>query len=351
MVPEVQRKMANRAVVISLVWTVAGMTLCNLFYFLSLTRISAPLTSLFKNTVPIILLGVRFVSGQPVAALESWGVMIAMVGAGLVGYEALSAGSDSSNQDFVIGTLYGCLAAVFAAVYLIYGKICRPDVDVFVLNFVVCVVSSLASIVTMALYFPGDLGPYDSLPVKSQIGTLFGFMTSWSLFVPQLCISVMIDFFSITGFLALMKYFDSLFLSIACLTSPIITMLIDVIFSITGIPDSLTIGGCIVVIVGCGFVVKASAGEKTQVIEASKMLQARREGKTSLGIFSRTTETSRSSTRTRSTSHGSIEMKMKQTKGRDFKSPLVPVKDDEWERSEGGVSRDRSVQHNRYGAV
>jgi len=100
-----------------------------------------------------------------------------------------------------------------------------------------------------------------------------------------------------------------------------------------------------------GFVVKASAGEKTQVIEASKMLQARREGKTSLGIFSRTTETSRSSTRTRSTSHGSIEMKMKQTKGRDFKSPLVPVKDDEWERSEGGVSRDRSVQHNRYGAV
>mmetsp|Transcript_21371 Transcript_21371/g.27629 ORF Transcript_21371/g.27629 Transcript_21371/m.27629 type:complete len:913 (-) Transcript_21371:111-2849(-) len=285
-VPEVRLKIFKPDVLKDLLLAVFGKCLCNTTFYIAMMYMAIPLVGLFQNTVPVLLLGLKLVQKEPISLMEGTGAAVAFGGTVVVGIDSLDSNTSSAGGNFWIGSAFSLLSAIGLAIYLIYAKKTRPNVDIFILNFVMCITTPLSSLLVQIFVFPETLQPLDVVPVSSIAGTLFGFLLVPSLFIVSCTISLCTDVISSTGALAVMKYFDPLFISIAFLSTPVISIVLDLVLGVSGLPDAITLFGCFLVMTGCGIVIKASSGSKTETIDTTQNLKPSATKEGDAGVFS-----------------------------------------------------------------
>jgi len=253
-----------------------GMTVCNTFFYTALMYLAIPLCSLFENSVPLVLVGVRLFTGQAISWMEGIGTITAMCGAAIVSADALKfeASSATGTASYIHGSVCAFLAAIGMAIYLTFAKQIRPTLDITLLNFAVCIVTPVASLVLEVLFYQSDFGPFPQLPTKSRIGVLFGYLFKPDLFFAQLGTSFIMDIIASQGALAVLCYFEALLVSVVLLTQPVVVILLDLVLGVSSFPSTMTLIGCTVVMLGCGFVVISSSGEHIEVIDASSLIDA-----------------------------------------------------------------------------
>jgi len=208
--------------------------------------------------------------------MEGIGTIIAMCGAAIVSVDALKSGSSSETgtTSYIHGSVCALTAAIGMAVYLTYAKKIRPTLDITLLNFAVCIVTPLASLILEVLFYQSDFGPFAQLPTKSRVGALFGYLLKPDLFIAQLGTSFIMDIVASQGALAVLCYFEALLVSVVLLTQPVVVILLDLVLGVSSFPSTMTLIGCTVVMLGCGFVVISSSGEHIEVIDASSLIDA-----------------------------------------------------------------------------
>ena len=190
-----------------------------------------------------------------------------MIGALICAY----AGSDStvtedhhSGNLALTGNVLAFLASVSTALYLTVAKSMRPKVDLFVFMlfiFTYAAVAVLAYIIWAGQRFEISTDP--------TIG-LFGWVDLQIDRLPlELWMAIICNLLGTTGYIAIMKYFDPVVVSMVMLMEPIVASLMGAVAGVSTLPGLLTWAGDGVVAMGSILVI-LSGSKKTETIDATE---------------------------------------------------------------------------------
>jgi drug/metabolite transporter (DMT)-like permease len=221
-----------------------------------------------SNLASLIIIGSKFVLGSPVLLLEGTGAAIGMTGALICAY----AGSEASGEEghdsslAMLGNILAFLASVATALYLTVAKTLRPRVDLFV--FMLFIFTYAAMSVLLYMVWAGQ--PYE-LSTDATIG-LFGWLRLEPDRLPlELWMAIICNLLGTTGYIAIMKYFDPVVVSMVMLMEPIVASLMGAAAGVSTLPGLMTWAGDGVVVVGSILVI-LSGSKKTETIDATKAL-------------------------------------------------------------------------------
>ena len=220
-----------------------------------------------SNLASLIIIGSKFVLGSPVLFLEGIGAAIGMLGALICAY----AGSDSTGTEdhhsgniALIGNILAFLASVSTALYLTVAKTMRPKVDLFV--FMLFIFTYAAVAVLAYMIWAGQ--PFE-VSTDPTIG-LFGWVDLQMDRLPlELWMAIICNLLGTTGYIAIMKYFDPVVVSMVMLMEPIVASLMGAVAGVSTLPGLVTWAGDGVVVVGSILVI-LSGSKKTETIDATK---------------------------------------------------------------------------------
>ena len=197
--------------------------------------------------------------------------MIGFIGALICASASSSADSDDENtvnngHREMMGNILAFLASVATAQYLTVAKTLRPKVDLFVFMFLIFTLSSVSILVYMTY-----IGQEYELSFHPVIG-LFGWMNPQMDRLPlELFMTIICNGVGTTGYIAIMKYFDPVVVSMVMLMEPIIASFIGAAVGVSTLPGWVTWAGDAVVAVG-SFLVISSGAKKTESIDATGAL-------------------------------------------------------------------------------
>lgn len=222
-----------------------------------------------SNLASLIIIASKVVMGRPVLFLEGTGAAIGMAGALFCAY----AGNDSKETDDVgssnfamVGNVLCFLASVATAIYLSIAKTLRPRVDLFVFMLFIFTYASISVLVYMI--WIGQ--PYEC-SFDRVIG-LFGWMDFQFDRLPlELWMAIVCNGIGTCGYIAIMKYFDPVVVSMVMLMEPILASLMGYAAGVSDLPGLLTWVGDAIVVVGSVLVI-SSGSKKTETIDATKAL-------------------------------------------------------------------------------
>lgn len=175
-------------------------------------------TKVLSNLASLIIIGSKFVLGSPVLLLEGTGAAIGMAGALICAY----AGNDSSESEdhdsnlAMVGNVLAFLASVATALYLTVAKSLRPRVDLMVFMLFIFTYASMTVLVYMMWS-----GQSFEISTDPNIG-LFGWLRLQPDRLPlELWMAIICNLLGTTGYIAIMKYFDPVVVSMVMLMEPI----------------------------------------------------------------------------------------------------------------------------------
>ena len=258
-----------------LTWTqggkIVGSSIANVVFALTFT-ISLEMTSIgdayiFNNSHSLIIVFGKMLWGIPIAHMERGGALLGMFGGMLCTLD-----TSSSGPDPVLGDLVALLGAMGGVVYILLAKQLRPCIDLVVFMF--CLVSIGAFCVFLVLCVSGTEWSFSSHPNHG----LYGWITPVPNRLPvELFLVIICNGLGATGYIAVMKYFDPLVVSVVMLMEPIIGAGLGLAAGISGLPGPWTIFGGSFVLLGTYFVIR-SASHKTQAINVQEALRPRGSG-------------------------------------------------------------------------
>ena len=216
----------------------------------------------------LLIIGSNLALGAPVLFFEGLGALIGLAGA-LICAKASSGDDDdedeanSSRSRAMMGNIIAFLASVSTAFYLIVAKNLRPKVDLFLFMFQIFTLASIFLFIYMQ-----QSGQECELSFHPEIG-FFGWMNPQLDRLPlELYMAIICNGVGTTGYIAIMKYFDPVVVSMVMLMEPVIAAFMGVAAGVSTLPGWVTWAGDAVVTVGSLMVISSGA-KKTESIDAT----------------------------------------------------------------------------------
>jgi len=249
---------------------------------------SLELTSLvnafiLSNMASLLMIGSKVALGIPVLFFEGLGAMIGFGGALICAaagngdddvseaHRAILTESleDASNNHLeMTGNILAFSSSVSTAIYLTVAKRLRPQVDLVLFMFMIFTLASLFLLLYIITY-SGQEYEFSFDPV---IG-IFGWINSQPDRLPlELYIAAIVNGVGTMGYVAVMKYFDPVVVSMVMLMEPIIATFIGKAVGVSTFPGWITWAGDGVVMVGSIMVIW-SGSKKRETIDATDALQ------------------------------------------------------------------------------
>ena len=240
---------------------------------------------ILSNLASLIIIFSKAVIGLPILLLEGWGASIGFGGALLctAAPNVLEEASDDilstphSKVDATMpresmGNWLAFSASVGMAAYLVIAKNLRSKVDLFVFMFSLFLFASIFLLVAMVL-----AGEPMSVSLHPVYG-IFGWMTPVQDRLPlELYMAIVCNIIGTTGYIAVMKYFDPVVISMVMLTEPVIAAFLGVLVGVDQLPGMQVWIGDAIVCTGSVLVIY-SGSRKKESIDATKSLMTPKVG-------------------------------------------------------------------------
>ncbi|ETW09095.1 hypothetical protein H310_01553 [Aphanomyces invadans] len=217
---------------------------------------------IFCNAHSLLLVVAKWVTGQPVVPLETVGAILGIAGGVITTADGSTADVDivGSNSPTVGGDLVALAGAVAGVFYLTYAKSLRSQIGV--LNFCSIVFTGTWVIITLSMLVlqPGEF-ELSAHPTRGFFGWVHHMEVEFVLVIlVTLCGSM--------GFVAAMKYFPALVVSVTMLLEPVVATVICLALGMASVPGWLTFVGGFGVIIGTVLVI-VSASESTETVNVT----------------------------------------------------------------------------------
>jgi len=231
---------------------------------LAVTMTSVTNATLFGNVPSCFIVLKKLFMREQIALLEGLGALIALVGALLVGHPWSQAeGASAGVQPTLTGDLVALVGSVGGAFYLENGKVVRAKVDLFILLSIMMVFNGFIMLGVTCLRQWPLITFYD--PANTENSLVGWAYPTLGCLYSQLYLSGIVDVMGTLGYIASMKYFDPLIISVVMLAEPIMATAQGIVVGVASIPDAYGIIGSFIVILGATLVVKSSASHEDKV--------------------------------------------------------------------------------------
>lgn len=237
--------------------------------------VSLALTSLanafvFSNMTSLVIIVAKSLMGVPVLMLEASGAIIGIVGGIICSKDqAEDEGGDSLYPNEMLGNLIALSASFGTAAYLAIARDLRSKCDLFVFMFTIFFLSSFFVLAFMML--SGEPVEFSRHP---NLG-MFGWMNLEANRLPlELFFAVVVNGIGTLGYIAVLKFFDSIVVSVIMLMEPVVGVFIGVLVGVDTLPGTITWVGDTIVTLGSALVVYSGA-KKTESIDATKAVRPR----------------------------------------------------------------------------
>jgi len=224
---------------------------------------------ILANLASLIIIGCKFVMGHQVLLFEGIGALVGFAGALIctsAPADSDDSGAPSDGHLAMLGNIIAFLASVSTAMYLTLAKKLRPKVDIFLFMFILFTISSTSLFVYMK--FAGQ--PVE-MSFHPNVG-LFGWMNPELDRLPlELYSAIVCNVVGTAGYIAIMKYFDPVVVSMVMLMEPIVASFMGAAVGVSSLPGWITWAGDAVVVLGSAMVISSGA-KKTESIDATDAL-------------------------------------------------------------------------------
>lgn len=223
---------------------------------------------IFNNCHSLLMVLARLALGKYVSQFEGIGTGIGIIGGAITTLDHSATPSVESDVVGVslAGDLVALLGAVGGALYLVSAKKLRAEVDVTVLMAGIFFVSALVHFPVFSL-----LGTNFEMSTDPAIG-LFGWLDS-SRFLSEVYVVIVCTLIGTLGYVAVMKYFDPIVVSVVMLVEPAIANMMGVVVGVDALPGFLTVVGSLLVVAGTLLVIVANASH-VETINATPAMSA-----------------------------------------------------------------------------
>ncbi|KAL3668456.1 hypothetical protein V7S43_006539 [Phytophthora oleae] len=248
---------------------------CSLSYALflmtflwSLSHTSIDHAYIFNNCHSLLMVVGRLLLGRYVSQFEGLGTAIGVIGGALTTLDHQQSSSTGAEvvQVSLAGDLVALLGAVGGALYLITAKKLRAEMDISILFVGMFTLLAL-------LIFPA----FSLLEIPFQASRdpetgLFGWLDP-SRAASEAYIVLVCTLVGTLGYIAVMKYFAPIVVSVVMLVEPVLAAFMGVAVGVDVFPGLLTIVGSLLIIAGTALVI-VSNSSKTQTIDATQAMSS-----------------------------------------------------------------------------
>ena len=244
----------------------ANYALMNTTFAVSLEMTSLINAFILSNMASLIMIGWKFITGVEVLCFEGIGAVIGVAGALICA--AGSGDSEDTNEDMssreYFGDILAFSASIGVAIYLTIAKRLRPKIDLVLFMFLVFSLSSIFLLIYITVYS----GQQYEFSFDPSIG-LFGWVNMRGDRLPlELYVAIICNGVGTMGYIAILKYFDAVVVSMIMLCEPIVATFIGMVVGVSALPDIETwIGNAIVM--GGSIMVIRTGSKKTETIDAT----------------------------------------------------------------------------------
>jgi len=230
-----------------LTFTAAMYAFMCIFFVWALEMTAVGNAVIFSNSQSLLLLVGKLFVGAPISTTEGTGALVAFAGAILCSKDSAEADATAAGGRFgtVIGDLFALSSALCGVGYLVFAKIVRSTMDLYVFMFFVMFVGSLWTLVCVLLR-----GETVSFDMNNNHGVL-GWLNFHADRLPLEVIMVVIcNLFGAMGYVRAMHYFDNLVISVAALLEPVVAEVMAFCIGVGSLPHPMGWIGNILVVLG-----------------------------------------------------------------------------------------------------
>ncbi|CAJ1969368.1 unnamed protein product [Cylindrotheca closterium] len=250
----------------------ASYSLLTAAFVIALEKTNLANAFVLSNLASLVIICGKLALGIKVLLLEGTGAFIGLSGAvvcALAPPAVVVEATDrmlstlTSNEE-QIGDGIAFLCSLGTAMYLIKAKKLRYKMDLFVFMFLIFALASVFLLCYMIM-----TGEEIRISADPNVG-LFG----WTDLVPdrlplELYMAIVCNIAGTTGYIAVMKYFDPVVITMVMLTEPAVATLLGILAGVEKLPVGQVIVGNAFVILG-SIIVIASESKSTESIDATK---------------------------------------------------------------------------------
>ncbi|KAE9325758.1 hypothetical protein PF008_g16798 [Phytophthora fragariae] len=234
----------------------------------SLSHTSIDHAYIFNNCHSLLMVVGRLLLGRYVSQFEGLGTAIGVIGGALttLDHQQSSATGGEVVQVSLAGDLVALVGAVGGALYLITAKKLRTEMDIsilFVGMFTLLALLIFPVFSLLEIPFETSRDP--------EIG-LFGWLDP-SRAASEAYIVLVCTLIGTLGYIAVMKYFAPIVVSVVMLVEPVLAAFMGVAVGVDVFPGLLTIAGSLLIIGGTALVI-VSNSSKTQTIDATQAMSS-----------------------------------------------------------------------------
>ncbi|KAF4316977.1 hypothetical protein BBO99_00005449 [Phytophthora kernoviae] len=234
----------------------------------SLSHTSIDHAYIFNNCHSLLMVVGRLLLGRYVSQFEGLGTAIGVIGGALttLDHQQLSASDTGVVEVSLAGDLVALLGAVGGALYLITAKKLRLEMDISLL-FV-----GMFTMLTLLLFPMFSLLEIPFEASRDPVVGLFGWLDP-SRAASEAYIVLVCTLVGTLGYVAVMKYFAPIVVSVVMLMEPVLAAFMGVAVGVDVFPGLLTIIGSLLIIAGTVLVIMSNTS-KTQTIDATPAMSS-----------------------------------------------------------------------------
>jgi len=212
----------------------ANYALMNTTFAVSLEMTSLINAFILSNMASLIMIGWKFITGVKVLCFEGLGALIGFVGAlSAAGSDGESTMVEDTSSSEYFGDILAFSASIGVAIYLTIAKRLRQRIDLVLF---MSLVFSLSS-VFLLLYITVCSGQQYEFSFDPSIG-LFGWMGMRGDRLPlELYVAIICNGVGTMGYIAILKYFDAVVVSMVMLCEPIVATFIGMVVGVSTLPS------------------------------------------------------------------------------------------------------------------
>mmetsp|Transcript_35911 Transcript_35911/g.54588 ORF Transcript_35911/g.54588 Transcript_35911/m.54588 type:complete len:659 (-) Transcript_35911:84-2060(-) len=244
-------------------------------FVVALSMTSLANTVVLANLTSLVIIIAKGVMGLPVLFLEGSGALIGITGAVICSRDTTASthASIDANDDSraLAGNIIALSASFAKAAYLTTAKSLRPRCDLFVFMFGIFFISSLFVLAFILITEePVEFSRHPNYGLFGWTNTAFDRLPL-ELYIVYVC-----NFLGAMGYIAVLKYFDSIVIATIMLMEPVSAVFIGFWAGVSSLPGMQTWIGDAIVTMGSGMVIY-SGSSKTESIDATKAVRPKHE--------------------------------------------------------------------------
>ena len=246
-------------------------------FVVALSMTSLANAFILSNLTSLVLIAGKLVMGVPIVVTEVSGALIGFSGAAVCAFDTSKASegdevigdAPATYPNEMIGNLIALSASFGMAAYLSIARDLRANCNLYVFMFVIMLLSSI-----FILLFIIISGEHVTFFFDTNHG-VFGWLNlTGDHLALELYMVLSCNFLGTMGYVAVLKYFDSVVVSTVMLMEPVCAALFGFWAGLDPLPGPQTWVGDVIVTVGSAIVIMSGA-RKTEHIDATKAMRPR----------------------------------------------------------------------------